>query len=657
MSNVVLYALLGVGTGASLALLALGLVLTNRASGTINFAHAAIGMYLAHVFYELRANGALVLPIVGLPARIQLVVEGSQPTIALTFVITLAYAALVGAAIYLVIFRQLRRAPALGRLVASVGLFLYTWAMVGLRFPIAPPAERFLPTGSVQVLGKAVFIDRLVIAALAAVLTAVLFFVYRFTRFGMATNAAADSEKGALLIGLNPDRLAVANWMIATMLAALASVLIAHVTKLDALQMSMLIVPVLAAALLGGFRSFVWVALAGLGIGMAQTELNWVQNTVPAFRGVNLSDTLPFVLIVIALYLTGRSLPTRGDLVDQRLPRAPRPVLVVPVTVLGAALGVVVLMTAGSDWRTAVINSSIAILTSLSVVVLTGFVGQISLAPAAFAGVAAYALTKFADLGVPFPIAPLLAALLAMGLGVIVGIPAVRVRGMSLAIATLGAATAIEKLVLHWSWFTSAGNIAADPSIGRLDLSIAAKGDAYPRVAFGIMCVVVVSLCCVAVANLRRGTTGLHWLAVRSNERAAATSGIDVNRAKLVAFALSALLAGLGGALLAYQRRTLSADYFGVFVSLAALAVTYLAGVASMSGAVVAGLLTPLGVITVLTSDDLTKVSPYAYVINGALLVLAAIVLPSGITGAVATAFRWLAARLPGRAQRPAMIV
>lgn len=130
-----------------------------------------------------------------------------------------------------------------------------------------------------------------------------------------------------------------------------------------------------------------------------------------------------------------------------------------------------------------------------------------------------------------------------------------------------------------------------------------------------------------------------------------------MNRAKLVAFALSALLAGLGGALLAYQRRTLSADYFGVFVSLAALAVTYLAGVASMSGAVVAGLLTPLGVITVLTSDDLTKVSPYAYVINGALLVLAAIVLPSGITGAVATAFRWLAARLPGRAQRPAMIV
>jgi len=656
MSDVVLYALLGVGTGAALALLALGLVLTNRASGTVNFAHAATGMYLAHVFYEMRASGALVLPIVGLPARVQLVGEGSQPTIALTFVITLLYAALLGAAIYLLIFRHLRRAPALGRLVASVGLFLYMWAMVGLRFPIAPPAERFLPSGSVQVLGKAVFVDRLVIAAIAVVLTAVLYVVYRFTRFGLATTAASDSEKGALLIGLNPDRLAVANWMVATMLAGLASVLVAHVTKLDALQMSLLIVPVLAAALLGGFRSFVWVALAGMAIGMAQTELNRIQNSVSAFRGLSLSDTLPFVLIVIALYLTGRSLPTRGDLVDQQLPRAPRPTLVGPVTVTGAAIGIAVLMSAGSDWRTAVINSAIAILTSLSVVVLTGFVGQISLAPAAFAGVAAFGLTKFDELGVPFPVAPLLAALLAMFLGVLVGIPAVRVRGMSLAIATLGAAIAIEKLLLHWHWFTSAGTTPTDPRIGRLDLSIVAKGDAYPRAAFGILCVVVVAVCGAAVANLRRGTTGLHWLAVRSNERAAAAAGIDVNRAKLVAFAMSALLAGLGGALLAYQRRTLSADYFGVFVSLGALAVTYLAGVASMSGAVVAGLLTPLGVITVLTSDDLTKVSPYAYVINGALLMAAAIVLPSGITGAVASAIRRVRERSDDRPQRPAAI-
>lgn len=656
MSNVVLYALLGVGTGAALALLALGLVLTNRASGTVNFAHAAVGMYLAHVFYELRANGALVLPIVGLPARIQLVGEGSQPTIALTFVITLVYSALVGAFIYLLIFRQLRRAPALGRLVASVGLFLYTWAMVGLRFPIAPPAERFLPSGSVAVLGKAVFVDRLVIAAIAVVLTAVLYVVYRFTRFGLATTAAADSEKGALLIGLDPDRLAVVNWMVATMLAGLASVLVAHVTKLDALQMSLLIVPVLAAALLGGFRSFVWVATAGMAIGMTQTELNWVQNTVPAFRGLSLSDTLPFVLIIVALALTGRSLPTRGDLVDQRLPRAPRPTMVLPVTVIGTALAIVVLLSTGSDWRTAVINSAIATLTSLSVVVVTGFVGQISLAPAAFAGVAAFGLAKFADLGVPFPIAPLLAALLAMFIGVIVGIPAVRVRGMSLAIATLGAATAIEKLLLHWRWFTAAGTTPVDPRVGGLDLSIVAKGDAYPRVAFGVLCVAVVAVCGVAVANLRRGTTGLHWLAVRSNERAAASAGIDVNRAKLVAFALSALLAGLGGALLAYQRRTLSADYFGVFVSLAALAVTYLAGVASMSGAVVAGLLTPLGVITVLTSDDLTKVSPYAYVINGALLIGAAIALPSGITGAAATAVRTLRSRIDRRSHRAAAI-
>jgi len=632
------YLVLGLGAGAALSLLACGVVLTERASGLVNFAHAAMGMYLAHAFYEFRETGDLVLPVVGLPARVHLL---PRPTVATALVVVLVYAALLGGVVYVAVFRRLSRAPALARVVASIGLFLYLWAMVGLRFPQPPRIRRILPSEAVQVFGHPVFRDRLWAAVVAALVTAALWATFRFSRFGLTTIAAAESRKGAQLSGHDVDRVALLNWMLATVLAAVAIILIAPVNQLDPLNLSLLIVPTLAASLLGGGRSFVAVSAAAFAIGMAQSEIVNLQVSWRAVSGLGLPQGLPFVLILITLLVRGRSLPGRGEATSIRLPSSPEPRHVTPWAVVLGGGAAVLMLVSGPDWRSAIITSSIAVVMSLSVVVLTGYVGQISLAPFAFAGIAAFSLALLSREGVPFPIAPVLAVAVTAAAGIAVGIPATKVRGLHLAIATLGAAVAIEQLLFKWRPFVDAGvDGARPPRLFGLDLGIAARGAAYPRPAFGLLVIVVATAAAVALANLRRGRWGVAWLAVRANERAAAAAGVDVVGAKLAAFAVSSVLAGLAGVLLTYQRQTLTTDNFAVFLSLAALAITYLAGITSVSGAVVAGVLAPLGVGAVVSGQDLVAVSPYSYVVNGALLVGAALVCPDGITGAVLRATR-----------------
>ncbi|TFH32301.1 MAG: RnfABCDGE type electron transport complex subunit D, partial [Myxococcales bacterium] len=155
------------------------------------------------------------------------------------------YGALIGLVIQQLVFKRLRRAPALARVVASVGLFLYFWSVIGLDWPLTPNVRPLLPKDNVTVLGRLVGVDRLLLGAIVAVLAALLWLVSRHTRFGLATTAASENQKGAVLAGLNPDRLAAVNWMIATSLAGLAMIFSAQIVALDALNNSQ--VPILIA--------------------------------------------------------------------------------------------------------------------------------------------------------------------------------------------------------------------------------------------------------------------------------------------------------------------------------------------------------------------------------------------------------------------------
>jgi branched-chain amino acid transport system permease protein len=217
----------------------------------------------------------------------------------------------------------------------------------------------------------------------------------------------------------------------------------------------------------------------------------------------------------------------------------------------------------------------------------------------------------------------------------------VRVRGMTLAVATLGAAVAIEALVFNASSFNGITGVPR-PRLFGIDLGFLASGDANFRAAFGIMALIVLAVSMLAVANLRRSPTGLRWLAVRSNERAAAAAGINVTSTKLLAFAVSSLLAGLGGTLLAYELPALSSQQFLVIGALAILALCYLGGIATLSGALIAGVLASGGIVTQLQGGATGDASSYQYAVSGLLLIGVAILYPDGVSSAARRGVAWV---------------
>ncbi len=623
-------------------------MLTHRSSGVVNFAHAAMGMYVAFAFFEFRETGDWVIPILGLPERVHLL---ARPTLASALGFAALVAVALGLLVYLLVFRPLRQAPALARVVASLGLLLYLQEIVRLRFPVAGASvvtrRPVLGDEPVALFGTTVTENRLILAGLVVVMALVLGAVFRFTRFGLATRAAAGNEKGALLLGISPDRLASVCWAVASVLAGFAVILIEPIAGLSATTTTLLVIPALAAALLGGLESFAITTAAGLGIGMVQSlilgwsvrpDTRWIPDWIPT---TGLQQLVPVLVILGVLLVRGDALPDRAAIAGRRLPPSPTPRHVLPWTIALVGLVSVGLVTLDSGYRHALIVSMVFALLTLSVVVLTGFSGQISLAQLAFAGVAGFAAIRLTEHHVPFPLALVLASLLATAIGVLVGWPATRVRGMSLAIATLAIAVAIEELVLGSASFSGghAGASAPRPFLFGVDVGVGATGTGNFRAAFGFVCLGVLTLASLAVINLRRNRTGLRWLAVRANERAAAAAGIDVTRAKLGAFAVSSFLTGLCGVLMAFSVSTLSPTSFLVIGSLVAVALTYLAGVSSVGGALVAAALTQAGIFTA-AMNDLSggDANPYVFAISGIALIVTAIAAPEGITGVVRSA-------------------
>lgn len=613
--------MLGLGAGSVYAALGLGLVLIHRVSGVLNLAHGAMAAYVSYVFVELRARGDLVLPA----GRLHL--AGAVPFLP-ALALSLALAAVLGLLVHLVVFRPLRGAPALAGLVASVGLLASLQALMVLRFgPGGRPVPSVLAAEPVRLLGAAVPRDRLLLAAVVVAAAAVLGGVYRFTRFGLASRAASDDPGGVALLGWSPDALAAVNWVAASVLAGLGGILVSPVTGLDPVTTTLLVVPALAAALVGRLVSFGATVAAALALGMAQSEILLLQDRFPWLPRSGIREALPLVVIVGALALGAGSRLARGTGAE-RLPlaRGPRPGRLLPAAAAGGATGAVALFALGGQDRLALVTSMIGALVCLSIVVLTGWSGQISLAQMAFAGVAGFTLSRLASgLGVPFPVAPLLAAAAAALVGVAVGLPALRARGVSLAVVTLAGAVVVEEAVLKAPVLTGGfgGSAVPAPSLFGLRLDPAGAG-------FGLLVLAVLTGTAVGLSRLRTGAGGRRLVAVRAGERAAAAVGVDVTYTRLGAFALSGFVAGLAGALLGYQQGRLSSGSFGVFVSLSYLAVAYVGGVGGIAGALVGGLLVPEGLLfTVLA------LGRYQLLASGLALMVVTVLAPGGLTGLV----------------------
>jgi ABC-type branched-subunit amino acid transport system ATPase component/ABC-type branched-subunit amino acid transport system permease subunit len=458
---------------------------------------------------------------------------------------------------------------------------------------------------------------------------------FRFARTGLSIQAACENERVATFARLSPQTLGMITWTLSSVLTAFLLIIAGPATGvLMPASLTLLVVPALAAALIAQLRSL-WLALFGaLALGVLQAQLQFHSSTKswwPTWAKQGLLDAVPFIVIVIALFIVGSSIPMRGEDTNSGLPPVMlpknKPLTIAIFTVIAIAA---LTFTSGS-YRFGLMTSFAAALIALSLVILTGMVGQISLAQAAFGGVAGIMLSKFGD-GIPFPISMLLAALAATVLGLIVGLPALRIRGAQLAVVTLAAGVSLEKFVFaNPSFVSPSSNKIPSPSFLGIDLAVR-DATSIAKLPFSIMVFLVMMASFVLAGNIMRSGTGRKMLAVRSNERAASSVGIQVAGLKLMTFGLASFIAGLGGALIGYSRGQLSPESFGVFVGLSFLAITYLGGITSLSGAVVAGLLMPLGLFFIFMDRVLTLGKYYA-LFSGVSLILTVILNPVGIAG------------------------
>lgn len=634
MTGWLLFPLLGLGSGAVYAAIAVGLILVHRGSGAVNLAHGALAMFPAVVFVRLRATGELVLPVVVVPGRIDL---GGPWGVLPAFVVAVAMGAGIGAGAYLLVFRHLVDAPPVTRLVASVGLtIVLQGAAVAQVGPSTQRADPILPDQLLSIGDSVLPSDRLWLVAVVVVLGSAIAALYRYTRFGLATRAAAENAKGATLLGHSPAFLGLGNWVLAATLAGIAGVLVSPISGVNPFNYSLFVVPALAAALAARLRSFGVAMAVGVAIGMFEAlAIRLVsRRLVPDFLLGGVDTVVPFLAIVGALVIVGRSVPDRGTVLDRRHPTAPlparRPTLV--VALVAAAVG---LMAFGeSGLRLAAITSMMVVIISLSIVVLTGFLGQVSLAQLTLVGFCAFMLAKAAgQWGLPFPIAPVVAIGFTTVLGVLISLPALRIRGIQVAIVTLAAAVAIEQLLFRNPSFTGRGGLTRVPAPGvaGFDFGITGAGE-YPYRPFGFFVLALTIGACVLVLNIRRGSIGRRLLAVRANERAAAASGVRVATAKLQAAALSSFVAGLAGVVFAYKNVDFSWNGLEASRGLQILALAYLGGVTSVSGALIAGLLAPSGLVLVLLGSP--PASGQQLLLLGIGLLLVTVRFPRGLAGA-----------------------
>lgn len=645
MIDYLYYLLLGTGAGAIIAALGLGLVITYQGSGVVNFAHGAMATWVVYVYADLR-RGSYPLPIPGLPARYHF--GGSMADdVGFRWALTLSLltAVALGALVYLLVFRPLRKAPALAKIVASVGLVIIFTSLVDRRFADSTSlrVDPILPREPVTITDDLTIPrDGLWLTAIVIVIGIVLWAMSRYSRVGLVTRAAAENEKGAILLGYSPDRLAALSFVVASLVSGLVAILAAPMIQLGSGLFTFgFLIPALGAALIGSFRHVGPTVATGLAIGMVQQTFVKMQGDISWFPDYGAREGLPFLIIIVAMVALGERLPERGAVDMWRLPTVP-PARVTPVSVAVPVVAAVTgLLLFGPLWRGAIMTTVIMVVMALSFVILTGYAGQTSLAQMAFAGVAGFSLSKMAMAwDIPFPLAPIGATIVATAFGALTGLPALRLRGTNLAIVTLAGGVAITEFVFKNPRFvgdaSTGGAKVPNPELFGWDFGLV-LGDKSSRPVFGIFLVVVALVLALVVSNIRRSAIGRRILAIRSNERAAAAIGISVAKVKMMAFTMSAFVAGVAGCLLAYRFGAVSDASYGIVASLTALAVAYLGGITSVSGAVTAGITAASGVAFFGMSELIGGLGTWEAFIGGVLLIITAIQNPEGIAGGIRT--------------------
>ena len=566
----------GLVTAALYAIAASGLVVTYTTSGVFNFAHGAFGMMAGFTFWQLSEDW-------GLP-----------PVVALVLVVCVI-APLFGAVVERVLMRGLAGTSELIKLVVTVSLLL---ALIGLAPVIWDPTvgrsvpEFFADVDPVTIAGVGISIHRIIIFVAALLVAVVLRLVLYSTRVGVAMRAVVDDRELAQLNGARPGLTSMTSWGLGAGLAALAGVLGAPISTLEAVALTLLVFNAYAAPIMGRLKSVPLTFLGAIVLGLAQSyvssfvkagDSNALERALTNFEEnsgwtlANLQAAMPaIVLFAVMLFIR----PDRQRSHSMTQLRGGSKVPTWRVTTIGA-----VLLPLATAALTVIVPETFRIslaggfglgLVALSLVPLAGYAGQISLAQLSFAAIGVVVMGNW---GTTSPLLGLvLAVVLAAAVGALVSLPALRLSGVYLALMTAAFALMLSRLVLNQQRIMPQGNLRVPPLRDGWDTSSA-------RMMVFAVAFVLVGVLVVAV---RRSAFGRRLVAMKDSPDACATLGLDLTRTNLMVFALSAGIAGLGGALLA---TTAQVDQFSFETSLAVTMMAVVGGITFVAGAFFGGLL------------------------------------------------------------------
>jgi len=552
-----------------------GLVVVYSSTGIFNLAQGSIGMVGAFVYWTLLVDWHL-------PAAVALLL------------VVGVFAPLFGAALDVILMRRLASASVVAKLTATLGVSL---TLLGLANALWNPntAHTIPPlggTGGIKAFGITLTWPRVIIIGVALFLALFLRWLLFKTRLGISMRAIVDNGDLATLYGVRRGRVSAFAWMIGCSLATLASILIApELGNFSAQTLSLLIIDSFAAAAFGRLRSlpmtYVGALLLGLVVSFSTTFLQF------GGRWAQLPAALPaLALFAVLLFLPEANVHVGRALRTYRIERAPtwRSAIIAGVVVIAAAALVVPLLSQSNVIRLAVGVATGVLL--LGLVPLVGWAGQPFLAPYALAGFGAW-LTWRLPQGMPDLLAVLVGGIATAAVGVIVALPALRLRGLYLALGSIAFAQVAAMLIFPLPGVLNADHPVTRPSVFGHRLNSAS--------AFVIFAVVVYVLLGLLVVWIRRGRLGRRMIATRDSEAAAACVGISLIETKVIVFAISGLIAGIGGGLLVEAQQFVSINQLPLIGGMAIVLSLVVFGVGTVSAPLLAGLST--AILAALTSD------------------------------------------------------
>jgi branched-chain amino acid transport system permease protein len=563
----------GLASAAIYAVAASGLVVTYTTSGIFNFAHGAVAMVSAFVYWQLSSPDAWGLPV---PFALVLTIGVFAPGL--------------GLVIDKVLMRRLHDASPITRIVVPIGLLV---ALIGGATVLWSPAEprnlpRFFEGEVVTIGGVGVEYHQLVIFAVAVVVAIGLRSLLYASRVGVAMRAVVDSRNLAALNGASPQVISSLAWALGCMLAGVAGVLIAPILTLDQTQLTLLVVNAYAAAMVGSLRSLPLTVVGAVILGLAREAASrWSADLPGELAEWVTVDTVPAIMLFVVLLVVPQDKAALFGRAPDRavVPDPPMRWVYGAAVALVVAAAVVATVVEGGALDTIGYGLALAIV-ALSLVPLTGYGGLISLAPLTFAGVGALVMWRWGSDG--NPLALVLVAAVCAAVGALVALPTLKLKGLYLALATMAFALFCEKGV-----FSSIDGFSqGDASFERLQFGpIDTSSDRANLIVLAVFFAGIGLL----VTALRRGPMGRRLQAMKDSPAACATLGLNLTRLKLEAFALSAAIAGIGGALLGGWRGKVGTEQFsllqGALPGLPLVLMAVVGGIAAVAGVLVGAML------------------------------------------------------------------